>query len=64
MPKLMSLCPLCGSERLIPLTFPQDEFIGVEVEDRPVAKCSICGHRIYDADVLIPERPYEPQDSN
>jgi len=63
MSSLVSLCPLCGSDRLIPLTFPQDEFLGDEVGDRPLAKCSICGHRIYDADVLIREPPHEPRDS-
>jgi|HubBroStandDraft_4_1064222.scaffolds.fasta_scaffold581945_2 DNA-directed RNA polymerase subunit RPC12/RpoP len=46
------LCPSCGSERVIALNFPQD--VGVVLEEggeRPVAKCAVCGHRIYAQDV-------------
>jgi hypothetical protein len=48
----MIRCPLCNSDRVIPLHFPQDVGIMLdEVEARPVAKCAVCGHRIFDSDV-------------
>jgi DNA-directed RNA polymerase subunit RPC12/RpoP len=48
----MIRCPLCNSDRVIPLNFPQD--VGIKpdkVEARPVAKCVVCGHRISESDV-------------
>jgi hypothetical protein len=46
-------CPVCGSDRLIPLSFPSNgEEILDEVGERPHAKCAVCGNRIYDPGVL------------
>jgi len=46
---LLILCPACGADKLIPLTFPlYRRQGGPEVEfRRPFAKCSSCGERIY-----------------
>jgi DNA-directed RNA polymerase subunit RPC12/RpoP len=44
----MVLCPACGSDRLIPLTF--GSVLGNDRTDltrRPVAKCADCGERTY-----------------
>jgi DNA-directed RNA polymerase subunit RPC12/RpoP len=43
------VCPACGADRLIPLTFPMHQReAGPEVVClRPVAKCSGCGERIF-----------------
>jgi hypothetical protein len=43
------VCPGCGADRLIPLTFPvYQREAGPEVfMRRPVAKCVTCGNRIY-----------------
>lgn len=43
------VCPGCGADRLIPLTFPvYRRKAGPEVHlHRPMAKCSGCGERIY-----------------
>jgi DNA-directed RNA polymerase subunit RPC12/RpoP len=42
------ICPACGSDRLIPLTFgtvlADDR---PDLERRPVAKCADCGERTY-----------------
>ncbi|MHB8489634.1 MAG: hypothetical protein ACYDCS_10575 [Candidatus Dormibacteria bacterium] len=45
----MILCPGCGADRLIPLSFPQyRREAGPEVTfRRPVAKCTACGERIF-----------------
>lgn len=45
----MAICPLCGSERVVPMSFPQDEATS-EVEEQPVLKCAVCGHRLFDAE--------------
>jgi DNA-directed RNA polymerase subunit RPC12/RpoP len=43
----MIRCPLCGSERLVLLTFPQDAEVGTPDDaDRPLAKCVNCEHRL------------------
>jgi len=51
----MSLCPLCGSDRVIALTFPPA--FGWVVRDdpdkRPVAKCAVCGHRFYEGEIEL-----------
>ncbi len=46
---LMILCPSCGEDRLIPLTFPvYRREAGPEViYRRPMAKCSGCGERMF-----------------
>jgi hypothetical protein len=49
-------CPICGADRLIPLSFPDD---GEEVvpgtagtpTEHPVLKCVACGNRLYPNDV-------------
>jgi DNA-directed RNA polymerase subunit RPC12/RpoP len=43
------VCPRCGADRLIPLTFPVfQRQAGAEVIfRRPMAKCSGCGERIF-----------------
>jgi DNA-directed RNA polymerase subunit RPC12/RpoP len=44
----MIVCPACGSDRLIPLTF--GSVLGNDRTDlprRPVAKCADCGKRTY-----------------
>lgn len=43
------VCPGCGADRLIPLTFPvyrREAGPGVMLR-RPMAKCSGCGQRIF-----------------
>src|SRR4029077_7976884 len=46
---LVLICPKCGADRLIPLTFPiYQRKSGAEVIfRRPMAKCSGCGERIF-----------------
>jgi hypothetical protein len=49
-------CPLCGSDRLISLTFPQDGETAVwrteeAPPERPVLKCAVCGNRVYREEV-------------
>jgi uncharacterized Zn finger protein len=46
----MSICPVCGSERLIPMSFPEDEATN-EVRSQPVLKCAACGHLVYDNEI-------------
>ncbi len=46
----MSICPVCGSERLIPMSFPEDEATN-EVRSQPVLKCAACGHLVYDTEI-------------
>jgi hypothetical protein len=49
----MPMCPECGADRLVPLSFQvarvgaRDEERPEVVEMRPVAKCGGCGARIY-----------------
>jgi hypothetical protein len=48
----MILCPACGSDRVIPLSFPppwrHDRHLGQrEAEPIPVIKCIRCGERSY-----------------
>lgn len=52
---MLPTCPDCGSDRVILLTFPQDEFIGDQVGERPLAKCAECGHRLTVAEVAVQE---------
>lgn len=51
------ICPACGADRLIPLTFPvyQPEAGPEVVWVRPMAKCSGCGERIF-AKIIARER--------
>jgi hypothetical protein len=50
----MTLCPVCSSERVTPLTFPQDVAVMLdEVDERPVAKRAVYGDRIYEFDRTI-----------
>jgi hypothetical protein len=46
---IVLVCPACGADRLIPLTFPvyQREAGPEVVLVRPMAKCSGCGERIF-----------------
>lgn len=46
------LCPTCGAERLIPLSFPNDGEATVRgtegtPTEHPVLKCAVCGNRLY-----------------
>lgn len=44
----MVLCPACGSDRLIPLTFGSVRGNDrIDLPRRPVAKCVDCGERSY-----------------
>ena len=47
--RLIILCPSCGADRLIPLTFPvYRRAARAEVHyRRPMAKCSGCGERMF-----------------
>jgi DNA-directed RNA polymerase subunit RPC12/RpoP len=51
------VCPACGADRLIPLTFPiYRRQAGPEVVlRRPLAKCSSCGERMF-AEVIARQR--------
>lgn len=55
--RAMLLCASCGSERVIPLTFPSVlvEQVFLEAPDRPVAKCVDCSHRLTAAEVAAQE---------
>jgi hypothetical protein len=46
---IVLVCPACGADRLIPLTFPiyQREAGPEVVLLRPMAKCSACGERVF-----------------
>ena len=46
---IVLVCPACGADRLIPLTFPvyQREAGPDVIVVRPMAKCSGCGERIF-----------------
>jgi hypothetical protein len=43
------LCPACGADRVIPLTFPQDrpEADPDVAFRRPMGKCCACGERLF-----------------
>ena len=60
---LMILCPACGADRLIPLTFPvYRRNAGPEVRyRRPMAKCSGCGERVF---AHVVARPAHTADLN
>jgi hypothetical protein len=53
----MLLCTRCGSDHVIPLTFPSVlvEQLFLEAPDRPVAKCVDCSHRVTAAEVTVQE---------
>lgn len=55
MPSLVSLCPLCGSERVIPLTFPPGlgSVVRDDKDELPIAKCTVCSHRFYDGEIEL-----------
>ena len=49
---MLSECPNCGSDRLVPLSFlPGQGDVEVPLAaDPPVAKCPDCGHRLLAAE--------------
>ena len=53
----MLVCVNCGSDRVVPLTFPSTlvEQLFLEAPDRPIAKCVDCSHRITAAEVNAQE---------
>lgn len=53
----MLLCTKCGSDRVVPLTFPSVliEQVYVEAPERPLAKCVECGYRLTAAEVTRQE---------
>jgi|GEM_PF-1639647 len=55
------LCPGCGADRLIPLSFPQDRCAaGPEVRvRRPMAKCCACGERLFARIITRSRQPIE-----
>ncbi len=56
--RAMLVCPRCGSDRLVTLTFTSA--MGEELVDlpkRPVAKCVDCGHRLWPSEVTAQEEP-------
>jgi hypothetical protein len=57
----MLLCPQCGSDRILPLTFPSTliEQLFLEAPDRPVAKCVDCSRLVTAAEVTGQEEPRE-----
>ena len=55
----MTLCPLCSSERIITLGF-SEEAAQVNTSQLPAAKCVVCGHRIYAAEVTPSEAQRSP----
>jgi hypothetical protein len=58
---IVLVCPACGADRVIPLTFPMHQReAGPEVVFmRPMAKCSGCGERIF-AKVIARQRLPKP----
>ena|ERR1700686_2337619 len=54
---IVLVCPACGADRLIPLTFPvyQREAGPEVIVVRPMAKCSGCGERIF-AKIIAQQR--------
>lgn len=52
------VCPGCGSDRVILLTFPPVfGEVSTETPERPVAKCAVCGYRLTAAEVADQEEP-------
>lgn len=53
----MLVCARCGSDRILPLTFPPTlvEQLFLEAPDRPIAKCVDCSHRMTAAEVAVQE---------
>jgi predicted RNA-binding Zn-ribbon protein involved in translation (DUF1610 family) len=52
LPGVLVVCPKCGADRRIPLTFGgyrrKDRYLGqADRPERPVAKCPACGERTY-----------------
>jgi hypothetical protein len=66
MGRKLILCPACGADKLIPLTFPvYRRQAGPEVHiRRPLAKCSSCGERIFAHIVARSRLPVEEPDTN
>ena len=58
---IVLVCPACGADRLIPLTFSvyQRETGPEVVVVRPMAKCSGCGERIF-AKIVARQRVSKP----
>ena len=56
------VCPGCGADRLIPLSFPvfRPETGDEVVLRRPVAKCAGCGERMFAHVVIRSRHPSEP----
>jgi DNA-directed RNA polymerase subunit RPC12/RpoP len=52
----MILCPTCGSDRLIPLSFAQEQSVPGAGEKRPLVKCATCGQRIHAAEITADEQ--------
>lgn len=57
------VCPGCGADRLIPMSFPtyRPEAGDVVVLRRPVAKCAGCGERIQAHTVIRSRHASEPE---
>jgi hypothetical protein len=57
----MLVCTNCGSDRVLPLTFPSVlvEQLFLEATDRPVAKCVDCSHRMTAAEVTAQEERFD-----
>jgi hypothetical protein len=58
----MLRCTQCGSDRVIPLTFPSTiiEQLFIEAPDRPIAKCVDCSHRMTAIDISAQEDEFAP----
>jgi hypothetical protein len=57
----MLVCTNCGSDRVLPLTFPSVlvEQLFLEATDRPAAKCVDCSHRMIAAEVTAQEERFD-----
>jgi hypothetical protein len=61
----MALCPECGTDRLVPLTFQAARTTAGDLERpdvvtmRPIAKCGGCGARIYPERIAHRDDPSE-----
>ena len=63
--EVVAVCPLCGSDRVIPLSFPSDgEEIVDELGERPHAKCAVCSNRIYAPGALARQEPSQGSAAN
>jgi predicted RNA-binding Zn-ribbon protein involved in translation (DUF1610 family) len=53
------VCPNCGSDRVISLTFSPIVLteVVIEMPDRPIAKCADCAHRLTAVEVAAQEQP-------